>query len=92
MTQGAIDLVQAELGQTRLLKNSLQKRIDIKIKTVEGCQRKLPAVIMSDGISQRKVDDLSHSKVGVVDLTQIVPSDGKPDLNTLRKYIRRNRS
>jgi hypothetical protein len=92
MTQGAIDLVQAELGQTRLMKSSLQKKIDFvqKVETSKDCSRTLAPDSTSDVAQQ--AEEFSHSKAEqtMVDVLHLVPSEGPPDLSTIRKYIRRN--
>jgi hypothetical protein len=100
MTQGAIDLVQAELGQARVLKYSLQKKIDVvqKVETSEDCSRNLPLPTLlvsdSDSDAAQQSEEFSNSKVDqtTVDLLHLVPCEGPPDLNTIRKYIRRNRN
>lgn len=99
MTQGAIDLVQAELGQTHLLKNSLQRKIDI-VQIVQMSSDSSttgpPALPISDSTSDvvQQAEEFSQLKADqtVVDLLPLVPSEGPPDLNTIRKYIRRNRN
>lgn len=97
MTQGAIDLVQAELGQISskvLLLRATQKGPKLGLPAITSSQTKsdrTPAPIL---IENHQKDQIASESVQVADIGPIivVPGQRPPDLSELRKTIRRQRS
>ena len=95
MTQGAIDLVQADLGQISskvLLMRATQKGPKLGLPSMPAKQTKSdksPGPLLIEGTLDGQVASADVEELGPV---IVVPGQRPPDLTDLRKAVRRQRT